>query len=71
MGRKQIDNEKRGKKVMFTITQSTFENLNDLSHINKMSIARYLSDIINKDAERNAEKLKIFRELNNKIEIEG
>lgn len=71
MGRQQIEDEKRNKKVMFTVTQTTFANLSDLSHINKMSIAGYLSTLINQDAEENTERLKIFRELNNNAQMKG
>ena len=63
VGRKRIDTEIRDKKVTVTLTKTVFNDLKDLSHIKRVSVASLLADLITQEAEKEAERLQAFRSI--------
>ena len=64
-GRPPLDTsgQTRDTKLTVYLTRATYEDLCDLSRLNKKSISSYLMDTIGKESKKHADALKTFREL--------
>ena len=58
-----IENEKRTEKLTMALTKTTVDNVRDLSHLHRESVAQYISKLIQREVEANAEKLEMFRKM--------
>ena len=62
-GRKRIDEEIRSEKVTVTLTPTVYQDLQDLSHVKRLSVASLVAELITKEAEREKERLEKFRSI--------
>lgn len=69
MTKRKNEDEKRTKKVTMTFTSAIFDNLRDLSYMKRLSVSSYVAELVEKDAELNAENLKLFRNLTPDTEV--